>query len=43
MGIAVFTRIPFVVQVSHHYSVTVARFLGAIDIQVWWSLGGSNS
>ena len=42
MGIAVFTRIPRGVQVGHHYSATVARLLGAIDIQVWWSLGDPN-
>ena len=29
MGIAVFARIPGVVQVGHHYSATVAQFLGA--------------
>ena len=31
VGIAVFTRVPCVVQVGHHYSATVARFLDAID------------
>ena len=31
VGIAVFTRIPCVVQVGRHYSTIVAQYLGAID------------
>ena len=31
MGIAVFTRNPYVVQVGHHYSAPLACFVDALD------------
>lgn len=40
MGIAVFIRIPCVVQVGHHYSAPMSQYLGAIDRYPLGTVGG---